>query len=170
MAELRNGTLRLGDILVKHGVLTPAQRDEVLEEQRLGGRPFGELAEWMYNISPAEVERAWAAQVADLTDRVDPRLVEVDVYALRQIGRRQAWQFAVLPMCYDGEELVVCTTEEHLPRALKFVGWKLGAICRFVLSDALNFGEAMARHYPLPGMRADHFIVARAPGERRRAS
>lgn len=159
MSDLRNGTLRLGDILVNHGVLTPQQRDEVLEEQRLGGRPFGELAEWMFNVSPDAVERAWAAQVAELTEKVDPRLVEVDVYALRQIGRRQAWQFAVLPLCFDGEELVVCTTQEHLARALKFVGWKIGAICRFVMSDALNLGEAMSRHYALAGMRADHFVV-----------
>jgi len=161
MADLRNGTLRLGDILVNHGVLTPAQRDEVLEEQRLGGRPFGELAEWMYNISPEKVERAWAEQVAGLTELVDPRLVEVDIYALRQVGRRQAWQFAVLPLCFDGEELVVCTSEEHLARALKFVGWKIGAICRFVMSEPLNLGEAMSRYYPLGGMRADHFVTGR---------
>jgi len=169
MSDLRHGTLRLGDILVMHGVLTHEQKNEVLEEQRLGGRPFGELAEWMFNISPGEVERAWAAQVAGLTERVDPRLVEVDVYALRQIGRRQAWQFAALPLCFDGEELVICTAEEHLARALKFVGWKIGAICRFVISDSLNLGEAMSRHYPLAGMRADHFVVGTRK-EARRAS
>jgi hypothetical protein len=157
MSDLRSGTLRLGDILVNQGVLTPQQRDEVLEEQRLGGRPFGELAEWMFGINPEAVERAWAEQVATLTERVDPRLVEVDPYALRQVGRRQAWQFAVLPLCFDGEELVVCTTKERLTRALRFVGWKIGAISRIVLAEPLSLGEAMERYYPLAGMRATQF-------------
>ena len=157
MVDLRNGTLRLGDILVRQGVLTSQQRDEVLEEQRMGGRPFGELAEWMFGVSPDEVERAWATQLASLTERVDPRFVEADVHALRQIARRQAWQFAVLPLCFDGEELVVCSTNAHLVRAMKFVGWRVGAICRVVLSGALELGEAMARHYPMAGMRMDHF-------------
>ena len=162
MASLRNGTLRLGDILVNEGILSAVQRDEILEEQRLGGRPFGELAEWMFGVNPADVERAWAAQVADLAEHIDPRRCEIDPYALRQIGRRQAWQFAVLPVRFEGEELVLCTTQEWLPRAAKFAGWKVGAICRFVLSGALEFGEAMERYYPLAGMRGDRFV-----GERR---
>ena len=154
MSILRNGTLRLGDLLVLTGVLTPQQRDEVLNEQRLGGRPFGEIAEWMFGVSPAAVEAAWAQQVSDLAPHIDPRSENVDPYALRQIGRRQAWQFSVLPVRFIGEELVVCTTQDELPRALKFVGWRIGSLCRIVIADPELLGEALERHYPMSGMTA----------------
>lgn len=154
MSIFRNGTLRLGDLLVSSGDLTPAQRDEVLQEQRIGGRPFGEIAEWMFGVSPAAVESAWAQQVSDLAPHIDPRSENIDPYALRQIGRRQAWQFSVLPVRFVGEELVVCTTKEELPRALKFVGWRIGAPCRVVIADAQGLGEALERHYPMSGMTA----------------
>ena len=50
-------TLKLGDLLVQQGVLTVAQRDQVLEAQRLRRRPFGVLAEDLFGVSPA----AWSA-------------------------------------------------------------------------------------------------------------
>lgn len=154
MSVFRNGTLRLGDLLVLNGSLTSKQRDEVLEEQRLGGRPFGEIAEWMFGVSPAAVETAWAQQVSDLAPHIDPRSENIDPYALRQIGRRQAWQFSVLPVRFIGEELVVCTTQEELPRALKFVGWRMGTPCRVVIASPHALGEALERHYPMSGMTA----------------
>lgn len=154
MSVLRNGTLRLGDLLVLSGVLTPQQRDEVLCEQRLGGRPFGEIAELLFGVSPAAVESAWAQQVSDLAPHVDPRSENIDPYALRQIGRRQAWQFSVLPIRFIGEELVICTTQDGLPRALKFVGWRLGTPSRLVIADPELLGEALERHYPMSGMTA----------------
>ena len=37
--------IRLGDLLVSNGVLTPEQRDHILELQSKRSRPFGVLAE-----------------------------------------------------------------------------------------------------------------------------
>jgi hypothetical protein len=149
--------LHLGDLLVKHNVLTSQQRDLVLEAQKTRGGPFGVIAEEMYGVSPNAVERAWAEQYASFAPTIDPRAFNVQPRAVELINRRQAWQFKVLPLevrsdRYGNPTLLACTTQEHLVRALRFTGWKLGHQCQFVLANALAMGEAMCLHYPMAGM------------------
>jgi len=148
-------SIRLGDLLVRKGVLTEAQRQSVLEYQHLTGRPFGEIAERLFGVSPSAVEDAWAIQYCSIAPQVDARTEEVDSEVLRLLDRRQAWQFRLLPLRYDGHELMVCTTGEHLVRAMKFAGWKINDACYFVLAQPLSLGEALVRHYPIAGMRPE---------------
>lgn len=145
-------TLHLGDLLVRNGALTAQQRDAVLEAQRTRGGPFGALAEEMFGVSPNAVELAWAQQYATIVPHVDPRTYNVNPRALDLISRRQAWQFCMLPLDFSGEDLLACTTLDHLIRAMKFVGWRLGHACQFLLADPVPLGESLARHYPLAGM------------------
>lgn len=63
--------LRLGDLLVQHGVLTREQVEDILVEQQAVGRPFGELAGCLFGVPPQAVERAWAEQYAMLTGEYD---------------------------------------------------------------------------------------------------
>ena len=44
--------IRLGEILVENGLLTPQQVNQVLKQQKRGGRPFGVLAERMFGLDP----------------------------------------------------------------------------------------------------------------------
>jgi hypothetical protein len=148
-------SIRLGDLLVRKGVLTDPQRQSALEYQRLTGRPFGEIVERLYKVSPAAVEDAWSIQYAALAPHVDPRAEEIDAEVLPLIDRRQAWQFRMLPLRYDAHELMVCTTREHLVRAMKFTGWKLTDLCYFVLAQPLALGDALVAHYPMAGMTPD---------------
>lgn len=150
--------LHLGDLLVRHGVLTSQQRDEVLAAQQHRGGPFGALAEEMFGVAPAAVERAWSEQYASFAPMVDPRSFNIEGSTLDLINRRQAWQFAVLPIELKSDRLVVCTTQEHLVRALRFTGWRLGHLCQFVLAHPQHMGEALCEHYPLPGMTPSSLI------------
>jgi hypothetical protein len=144
--------LHLGELLVRHQVLTPAQRDSVLEAQKTRGGPFGALAEEMYGISPNAVEKAWAEQYAAIAPTLDPRTLAISSRALEVISRRQAWQFRILPIELRSDGLIACTTQDNLVRALRFAGWRLGHQCRFVLCQPLHLGEALCTHYPLAGM------------------
>lgn len=145
-------TLRLGDLLVARGLLSPEQRDRVLQAQRTRGRPFGVLAEDMFGLDPALVEQAWAEQYAGVAPRIDPLTEAIDLEALSLVERRQAWQFSVLPLRFDRGELVVCTTREALPRALKFVGWRLAPAVYLVTAEREAFIAALQRYYPAEGM------------------
>ena len=151
-------TVHLGDLLVKHGVLTPAQRDEVLNAQHTRGGPFGALAEQMFGVSPEAVERAWAEQYANIVPHLDPRTYNVDPNALELVSRRQAWQFCIIPMSFRGRSLLACTSQEHLPRALKFAGWRLAFTVEFTICEPLQLGEALEKYYPMAGMRADYVL------------
>ncbi len=144
--------VRLGEVMVRAGTISEAQRQEILEAQAKTGRPFGELAERMFGVDPRAVESAWAAQYAAAVPRIDPMAVEPDAEVLRLVGRREAWQFRVLPIRKDGAEIMVCTSPEQLVRALKFLGWSVRGACYMVLSEEERLLEALARHYPMAGL------------------
>lgn len=146
--------LRLGDVLVKRGVLTGEQVQAILAEQQRQARPFGELAERLFGVSPGDVEEAWADQYQEMARHIDPRGELIQPEAIALIDRRQAWQFGLLPMRFEGAELHVCTTRKHLVRALKFAGWRINALCYFMLSEPGPLGETLLRHYPMAGMSA----------------
>ncbi len=145
---------KLGDLLVAQGALSAAQRDEILRRQRDSGRPFGVLAEELFGIEPRAVERAWAEQFQGLAEWIDPLSVFVDPESLALVTRRQAWQFGVLPMHFEGAELAVCTTPGRLVRALRFCGWRVGRPCAIALAEPDALSGALQRHYPMSGMSA----------------
>jgi Type II secretion system (T2SS), protein E, N-terminal domain len=145
-------TLRIGDLLVQSGVLSPKQRDHILNAQKTRGKPFGALAEELFGVTQEAVESAWAQQFANISALVDPRAMNIHPRALKAIERRQAWQFRILPLDTRPTGFVACTTQLHLPRALKFACWKLGQECQFVLADPNHLAEAMQEHYPMAGM------------------
>ena len=145
-------TLRLGELLVARGLLNEEQVRLILEEQAMRGVPFGALAERMFGVSPQDVEGAWIEQYASIAPRIDPRTERIDQDALTAVSARQAWQFRVLPLRYDKQELVVCTSPRHLPRAINFVYRRLKTPSYFVTTDAQALGESLVARYPLAGL------------------
>lgn len=144
--------VKLGELLVRGGLLSDEQRHEIVEAQKNSGRPFGDLAERMFGVSPRAIERAWGQQLVSLLSRVDLDRECVEPRALESISRRQAWQFEVFPLRFLSGELVVCTTEENLIRAMKFAGWRVGGECQFVLAERAQLGAMLERHFPIDGM------------------
>jgi len=143
---------RLGELLVKQGLLTSEQCDTVLEQQRLAARPFGLLAEEMHGVAPKAVEDAWAQQFAEHAEWVDPLETKPGNDALSLIESRQAWQFGVIPIRLEDGELVIATTVDRLPRALRFAGWRVPIQCRFNLCNENQLSAALQAHYPMAGL------------------
>lgn len=143
---------RLGDLLVKRGVLSEQQRDEILKVQDTGARPFGALAEELFGISPEAVEHAWAEQFAMLCPRIDPRQTRILPEVLARVDRRQAWQFGVIPVRQTDEELLVVTSVEHLARAMRFVGWRVAGPVSFATCDRDALVIALGVHYNIAGL------------------
>ena len=146
--------LRLGELLVESGVLGGEQVEVILDHQKRTGEPFGLLAEQLFSVDPAAVEAAWARQYASLTRHVDPDIEAYDEHALKLITRRQAWQFRILPIRFDQNELMIATMQAYLRRALRFATNVLGVPSYFVMAEPEALGRALCRRYPLPGMEA----------------
>lgn len=145
--------LRLGELLIESGVLDERQVQHILDRQQRTGEPFGLLAERLFDVDPAAIENAWAQQYASLTRAVDPDVEVYDHNALRLITRRQAWQFRVLPIRFEPDELIIATTQMHLRRALRFAINVIGVPVFFVMAEPEALGRALCKHYPLPGMK-----------------
>ena len=144
--------VRIGELLVDAGVLTDRQVHDILRHQQRSGEPFGALSERLFGIDPTLVEHAWALQYAQITRPVDPRSEAIDEQVLALVTRRQAWQFRVLPIRFDGSELMLATIRPFLRRALGFATRVMGAPTYLVLAEPPALGEALCRWYPLPGM------------------
>ena len=148
--------VRIGETMIQLGLLREEQVEAILESQLEQHRPFGELAEKMFGLSEADVEHAWSKQYAQIAEQIDPNDMAVDAWAASLVDRRQAWQFRILPIRRDGSEVMVATTAEHLPRAMRFALRMLREPCYFVIAEEEALGEALCRHFPMPGMTPQH--------------
>ena len=150
--------IRLGDLLVQRGVLSREQRDAVLAEQIQTARPFGLLAEQIYGVHREDIEDAWAEQYALINPTVDPRREEINPAILQIIGGARPGSSASCLCAFDVHELVVCTTQDHLVKALRFAGYQVKQPVYFVLSEAIALGEALMKNYPMDGM-SPHMVA-----------
>jgi len=147
-------TARLGEILVLEGVLSPDQIQQLLDHQATRARPIGLLAEELFGVEPGVIERAWAQQYTQLSPGIDLTTQSFEPAALKAIQRRQAWQFGILPIRFDGPELIVATTSANLVRALRFLCRSVSVPCQLVIAEADALCAAIAEYFPLPGLDA----------------
>lgn len=152
--------IRLGEILVAQGLLTTVQVGQILKQQQRGGRPFGVLAERMFGLDPAAVERAWVTQYAKLAPAVDAALILVDEECVSILDRRQAWQFHCAPVCREDGELVVLTDQRHLAKTLRFAAATFREATYIRLVEPAALRAFLMQHYPVPASLAA-FATAR---------
>ena len=158
--------IRLGQLLIESDVLTSRQVDAIVIEQERTGEPFGLLAERLFGVDPQKIEEAWARQYAVLTRTVNPQVEVFDDQAVTLVTRRQAWQFRILPLRFEGRELLIATTQQHLRRALRFATNVIGIPVFFVMADPLELGHALCSRYPLPGMTPESVVEDPASGSK----
>ena len=144
-------TVKIGELLVRQGDLTPEQVREILDQQSRTGRPFGDLAERMFGVSPKAVEQAWIEQYVQFGNEVDLEVQPVDIHVLQLVNRRQAWQFRVLPLYTEQNEIIAATCREALSRALNFAWKNLEMPMHFMIARRNQLEMFLMRHYPFPG-------------------
>lgn len=155
--------LKIGELLVRQGVMTEEQVSEVLEHQQATGRPFGLLAEQLFDVNPDAVEKAWVEQYLSYETEVDLESQHIDVEVLKVINRRQAWQFRILPVQRDESthEMIAVTSKEFLRRAVNFAWRQVNDPVYFLVARRPQLEEFLMKHYPWPGaldipVSADH--------------
>lgn len=145
--------MRIGEMLVSAGLMTPEQTELVLRRQQSHPEPFGLLAQRMFGIDPRRIEEIWAETTIRLSDVVHPSDEEIDVNTLDLVTRRQAWQFRFMPVRLESDGvLVAATTQEHLSRAVRFATRVLDRPCTFLITDAEYLASRLEEFYPLPGL------------------
>jgi hypothetical protein len=142
--------IRIGELLVEQGVLTPRQVEHILKVQKISHRPFGDLAERLYGISPQAIEDAWVEQYVHLAGVIDLREQKIDKSCLRLLNRRQAWQFHILPLKRWRSEIRMATSPDHLVRAVNFGTRSFNEPIHFVLAERRQLRQFLMKHYPVP--------------------
>lgn len=142
--------VRLGEILVNQGLLSREEVKQVLDTQKVQGRPFGVLAERLFGLDPRAVESAWVAQYAQLAGHVEPESFDIDARCIQLVNRRQAWQFHLAPVTHEEGELVVLTDEKHLARALRFAAATFKEPVFFRIVETQRLHEFLMQQYPVP--------------------
>lgn len=148
--------LRLGDLLVAQGILTPRQVGHILDVQAVTPRPFGELAERLFGVDPKLVAGAWVEQTIG---RQVPRDVSGEACEPRwllRLDRRQAWQFRMVPMRREEEGyLLIATDGRGLLKAVNFAARSFPLAPSFVLAEERSLQALLMKHYPVPQHLAD---------------
>ena len=144
--------MRIGELLVRQGVLTEAEVQEVLKEQARRTEPFGAICERLFGVLPEVVEDAWVEQYTELTGDLVPDFESVDPSVRDIVTRRQAWQFRIVPVRWDDGALVLATTRDHLQKALRFATNGIPFPVYFVVADTEALTEGLERHYPMGGL------------------
>ena len=142
--------IQIGQLLIEQGVLTSTQVQHILKVQKISHRPFGDLAERLFGISPQAVEDAWVQQYLRMVGTIDLDDQKFDEQCLRLLNRRQAWQFHMLPMGKDKDNINVATSAESLVRAVNFSAKKLDEPVYFQIAERQQLKEFLMKHYPVP--------------------
>ena len=146
--------VQIGEILVQQGVLCDRQVAHILAIQRASHRPFGDLAERLYDIDSKVIEDAWVEQYVRTVGTIDLEEQEIDEHCLRQLNRRQAWQFHLLPMNKNnGEEtpgLNMATDAHNLVRAVNFSSRRIDDMIFMHVAERGQLREFLMKHYPVP--------------------
>jgi hypothetical protein len=142
--------IQIGQLLIEQGVLTAKQVDQIIQVQQTSHRPFGDLAERLFGIDPRAVEDAWVEQYLRTAGIVDLEQVKIESEALRILNRRQAWQFHILPLQWEGLNLNMATSSDSLVRAVNFAVRKLDDPVYFVIAERQQLRDFLMTHYPVP--------------------
>jgi hypothetical protein len=148
--------IRIGELLVEQGTLSAAQVEEILADQRVSHRPFGDLAERLFGIHPKAIEDAWVEQYLRIAGVVDLNEVAVETECLRLLSRRQAWQFHLLPMHREDNEVHVATSAENLVRAVNFSTRGIDEPVYLLIAERTQLREFLMKHYPVPEFLAQY--------------
>ncbi|MGN6504696.1 MAG: hypothetical protein ACTHM6_03945 [Tepidisphaeraceae bacterium] len=148
--------LKIGEILIEQKVLTRAQVDHLLKIQKSVGRPFGDLAERLYGIDPQVVQHAWVEQYASMVGLIDIDRLPVEADCLDLVNRRQAWQFHLVPLNRQDDQLNVVTTADALVRSVNFATRRFNEPTYFMLVDHEHMNDLLMKHYPVPKFIAQY--------------
>ncbi|MEL7240704.1 MAG: hypothetical protein AAGK78_17735, partial [Planctomycetota bacterium] len=128
--------------------------------QAVTRRPFGDLAERLFNVSPNTVADAWVEQYVQRNGLHDVRDQPADHRCIALIQTRQAWQFRLVPLRQDdnGPEssLLIAADQRGLVRAMNFAGRSLPMAPSFIVAEPESLKDLLQRHYPVGGQWAKY--------------
>jgi len=138
---------KFGQMLSRFVPMSDHDIHEILDEQAVCHRKFGEIALSWNLCRPDHVWRAWFAQLAHQPQQVDLGECGIDTQAIAAVAYAIAKEYSVLPLRVLDDELIVATTRSQHERALQLLPDALKRSVRFVIADERSVLAAIKTHY-----------------------
>ena len=139
---------RIGQLLSSVVPITDHDIEEILQEQNLTRRPFGQIAVSWGLCTPAHVWQAWAHQPDHPTPRVDLSQIGIDAQAAALIPRSLAIQNnAISIRSYENLIIIAISDPSNRPALEQHLG-AAGRELAFVLADPKQISDAIVRYFP----------------------
>lgn len=145
--------MRLGEILVKHGLITEAQLYAALARREADGKRIGSYLVEKGTLTTNQVALALAEQVG-VPPALDADFARADPSVRRRLGARQAAEFQAIPLFVTGTRRVaVAMANPANPRILDKLAFILGATVDPMIATDLAIATHLDRLYR--GARAE---------------
>lgn len=147
---------RIGELLSRFVPLSRHDIYEVLEEQTITHKKFGQIALHLGLCEPVHLWQAWSAQLIGRTPRVTLSRFGVDAQATSDVPAWLASALGVVPIRSTENRLVIAASDQTLARATEVLTAESIKPISFVLADQEEVERAIARYYTLiPTTSAD---------------
>jgi type IV pilus assembly protein PilB len=136
---------KLGDMLIKAGVISEAQLTRALEEQPQMALPLGETLIKLGYLSEDQMRQALCLQMN--VPYLDLTRVQIDPSLARLINRPYAVRNVVVPVSQVGQTLTVAMNDPSDLEAAEELAQSTGCIIRVVTSSLRSIQDAITRLY-----------------------
>jgi hypothetical protein len=139
-------TVKLGDLLLQQGVITPAELEEALKYQAIFGGKLGtnliELGALNEEDITLALSRKFAVPAVDLE-----QIMHVAPEAIAAIPAELAAKRRVLPLRLEGRRLTLAMADPADLKTLDEVAFRTGLVIRPQVVAEVRLGLALEKHY-----------------------
>jgi len=151
MAEAIN--IRIGEILIERGLITPSQLEEALQEQKLTGEKLGEILVRKAWVERADLERCLTVQSGISTFNLSSYIVEPEVAKL--IPEDFAHKHKLMPVFVVENTLTVAMVDPKNVFVIDEIQRMTGLNVEAVLTEEMDIHKAQDQYYGVTGSLAE---------------
>lgn len=140
--------MRLGEILIKAGKVTPAQVEEALKSQAIFGGRFGTNLVEMGYIDEHDLAH-FLSKMTGIPHASPEQLMEVPPQVTRLIPEEAVRKYSVMPLSLTNRKLTVAMTDPTDYAAIDELSFLTGYIIVPVITPELRLVSALEKHYKI---------------------
>jgi type IV pilus assembly protein PilB len=136
---------KLGEVLLKEGLITPQQLKEALDYQRANGGRLGSIFVTLGLVSDEAVTSVLSRQYGVPAVNLD--MFEVDPNAVRLLPEETSRKYMVLPLARNGSTMTLAMVDPANVFAIDDIKFMTGLSVEQVVVSELSIERAIARYY-----------------------
>ncbi len=138
--------LKIGELLLKHGLITKEQLEEALRKQKELGKRLGSTLVELGYITEKQLVEVLAKQLG--VPAIDLSNVEVPEEVLNLVPPEICFQYEVLPLARKGNVLFLAMVDPSNIQALENIKFMVGIDVEPVIAAESSLRKALERLYP----------------------